>query len=470
MNKAFVVIVVLLELFLFAGCAGVQSQTNGQVAQMLSAEKAEAKESKAEVVEVQQPVLAKEITHVKTAQWAEEPKKQVEASDKKVQALPKINLTPLTSVAETATQEESKRNLLSNSYTRLVITSSGIGDGELNLDYRKEGLLKRFLWGTKYDFNLTAHITIDSYETTVPLLSITHQSDSNGEQWLRSIAHDLLGFPLFLVKGDGSKAIPRVEVTLRGTKENSSHILTTALQVAVAGIQQVSPEAKLLTTLTANASKEKAIAIDNAIGKLFAQGIQEKHSDDRDFNRWVSGKGWQISLKMPTTEKDWDKNMAEVGTWTITFADPQPSIFSDWRICGNDNDDTRCASDRPKALDKVYADLNPARVLSYELARKTDGKPSKLSDYISQKDYYQSALTNFDGKAVSDMATADNLCRMLLIDIADLGLNAEDASIIAWAVINGMPQPKNKHSEAYNAEACKPAKTVADKIKATKTN
>jgi len=95
-----------------------------------------------------------------------------------------------------------------------------------------------------------------------------------------------MSFPLILVKGDGQKAVPRIEATLRGTKEHSSNISATALQVAVAGIQQVSPEAKVLTTLTAPASKEKAIAIDNAISKLFAQGIQEKHSDDRDFNNW----------------------------------------------------------------------------------------------------------------------------------------------------------------------------------------
>ena len=169
---------------------------------------------------------------------------------------------------------------------------------------------------------------------------------------------------------------------------------------------------------------------------------------------------------MPTTDSEWDKNLAEVGTWTITFADPQPSLFSDWRICEEEEakSDVHCASNREKAFSKVYTGLNAPQVLSYELAKKSDGKPSKLSEYISQQDYYQSVLTNFNKDMASDKATADNFCRKLLNDMTALGLNGEDATIVVWAVINGMPQSKMMHPDAYEADACSPAQDVQSKI------
>ena len=53
---------------------------------------------------------------------------------------------PLITVADTSLQKEGKGWQLSNAYTRLIITSRGIGVGEVVLDYEKENPLRRFLW------------------------------------------------------------------------------------------------------------------------------------------------------------------------------------------------------------------------------------------------------------------------------------------------------------------------------------
>jgi hypothetical protein len=94
----------------------------------------------------------------------------------------------------------------------------------------------------------------------ISLITISHQSNSSGEQWARSIKHKLLNFPLFLVKEDGEASIPEIRISLDGTQEYTSSMAGAALQVAVAGIQQVAPETTVLTTLTEQSTKDKARA------------------------------------------------------------------------------------------------------------------------------------------------------------------------------------------------------------------
>lgn len=375
--------------------------------------------------------------------------------DKHKKAAPELNLTPFTMVEDVDNVESCAGASFSNSYTRLIITSKGVGSGKIDKKYVSRDPVLRFLWGGKYELNLSVYVKIDNYEATVPIVSLTHQGDKDGEQWATAINHDVRKFPLFLVKGNGLMAVPHFDAVLRVSKGATSNIAVPALQVAVAAIQQMSPEAKLLTTLTAPASKEKAQVIDNVIGKLFTKGIQEQHSDDRDFKRWSADGGWKVHLKIPTSEKDWNQDLRNVGEWTISFADPQPSIFSDWRICGRNDEKIRCMRTREGALDRVYADIEWSQILSYEIAG-IGGRSMKLSEYIMQKDYYQAALTNFDGTSDTDKITADNLCRSLRNDMLGLGLNAEDAKIVVWSVINGMPRPQKLHKDVYNnAPKCK---------------
>jgi hypothetical protein len=233
------------------------------------------------------------------------------------------------------------------------------------------------------------------------------------------------------------------------------------------GMQLVSPEAKVLTTLTLPATKHKAQAIDNIISRLFTKGIKEKHSEDRDLKQLNPHGGWKIILMVPENEKEWTKNLKKVGEWIVSFDYPQPTIFSDWRICGSNTTNLYlCAIDRNAALQNGYSKLDWSQVLSYEIA-KIEGQPMKLSEYISQKGYYQAALTNFDGNLASDKVTADNLCRAISSDMVGLGLNAEDSKIVVWAVINGMPRSKKLHTYAYaNANACKEALDLKERYRA----
>lgn len=430
-----------VAMFLLGGCAFLQRNA----------------EIESQTLSDEEKLAVKERTFPHMSQGKEQPELVLKKISQNEQKIFQLNLTPLTKVEDIDEQEKCGGSWFSNSYTRLLITSKGIGNGKDNRKYDNRNSVLRFLWGTKYELNLSAHVKIDGYEATVPILSLTHQGDKEGEQWVTNISHDVRNFPLFLVKGNGLQAIPHIDTILRATKGVTSNIAVPALQVAVAGLQQVSPEARILTTLTTPASREKAQAIDNIIGKLFNKGIQEQHSDDRDFKRWSPNGGWKVSLNIPKSENDWNEDLQSVGDWTISFAYPQPSIFSDWRVCGEDDLKTRCMETRERALEKVYEEVEWNQVLSYEIAR-TENRPMKLSEYILQKDYYHAALTNFDGQVESDKITADNLCRAMSSDIVGLGLNSEDAKIVVWAVINGMQRPKQLHIGAYdNAPTCKEA-------------
>lgn len=247
-----------------------------------------------------------------------------------------INVTPLTVFSEQKIKKEDT-TALSNFYTRIFITSNlASKNGQKNipnklldkLKYQKRNIFKRYFWGQKFDINLSAHIKIGNYETTAPLLTISHQSNSDGEQWSRVVSHELLDFPLFLVKENGGSSIPVVNFVLSGSKEQSSVMAGTALNVAITAIKQVSPEAAVLTKLTSQSIKNKARAIDDAIGKLFSNGLKEGHIAHQDLRNWNGDGGVSIALKIPKNEGDWDaEKLFDVGTWTVSFDKPRPSIL-----------------------------------------------------------------------------------------------------------------------------------------------
>jgi len=88
----------------------------------------------------------------------------------------------------------------SGQYTRLVISSSITGNnsgGQIPaLGYKPRNWLARAIMGKEFNYVLTAKLRVpDTMEFTVPLAIIGHQSNSDGETWLRELSVERRDFP-----------------------------------------------------------------------------------------------------------------------------------------------------------------------------------------------------------------------------------------------------------------------------------
>lgn len=363
-----------------------------------------------------------------------------------------VNLTPLSTYNDEWVNNKPDGASFSNAYTRLLIISKLPADGGDNSDttilpYVKRHLFVRALAGKDFSVNLTANVTVGAFESTIPLATIGHQSNSDGEKWNRVIHHSKSNFPLFLVKADGSTSVPVIKLSVNGTKSYTSRGAAAAVQVALGIARATGQTTSVVTQLSEQSTKDKARAIDDAISKLFSSGITEEHWTDRDLRAWSTSdenqpRGVIVNFRIPSDEEDWNSPLLEVGSWTITFDYPRPSIFSDWRICSTDAL-PRCTIDRPSAEKKVREEINAGQVLNYKLINENQGVDT-IRAFISQQDWYISAqvgLVNKDENIVKE--TASTMCRRITNEITGLGLNGFDASIVLWAVVHGMPLPTN---------------------------
>lgn len=387
-----------------------------------------------------------------------------------------VRLTPLSTYSDDWDDKANSSNGgdFSGAYTRLLIYATDPIDRKsdsdaakaaqtADLSYTPRDALSRALFGSDYSLNLTANIAVGSYATTVPLATIAHQSDENGENFNRVIHHSKMNFPLFLVKTDGSASIPVVKVTVHGAKKRASHGATAALQAALGVAHATALAPSVITQLTAQTTKDQAQAVDAAISKLFSSGVTEEHWTDRDLRLWrvnTDGKpaGVRIDFRIPLLEKDWNTELRTVGTWTITFDYPRPSIFSDWSVCKQPDKPAgtiaatsigaspRCKGSLLEAKNGVLDDwasglVTAGQVLNYNLTDGTNGLGT-IRAVLSKSDWYISsqvglASSNPDTKK----AAATSFCRQLKNDITGLGLNGFDANIALWAVTTGMPLP-----------------------------
>jgi len=272
-----------------------------------------------------------------------------------------LSVTPLIAFTKPGV---ASNNDFRDCYTRILISNSmnpsskgkGGGGNSALLPYNERWAIRRYAWGYKRDVSLTAKIRIGEYESITPLMTLSHQSDKDGQYWCRSVSQMLLDFPLFLVKEDGGANVPDIRFSLVGNKDRQSNMAAIGLLAVTTAVQQVNPSAKVLTKLTEQSTKDAARAVDGAIGKLFSSGIKEEHVTDCDFRTWDSGNGIKVILSIPKDEDgDWDtSDLHPVGEWIVSFDEPRPSIFSDRRICKSGNN--LCSADRHTALKAVYED------------------------------------------------------------------------------------------------------------------
>jgi len=69
--------------------------------------------------------------------------------------------------------------------------------------------------------------------------------------------------------------------------------------------------------------------LDSAINKLFASNLEEDQSAEGDIRYW--GNGLTVEFKIPRSEGSLSDPVT-IGTWTVTFDSPRPSIFSDIQL------------------------------------------------------------------------------------------------------------------------------------------
>lgn len=394
-----------------------------------------------------------------------------------------INITPLSDYKdEWSFDTPAPENVsFSNSYTRLLIYSdiyaaNGLEKGNTTpLKYQPRTWWKRAMVGRVFSINLTANVSVGDFETTVPLATVGHESNSEGEKWNRVIHHSKSNFPLFLVKNDGSASVPVVKISVNGTKSYSSRGAAAALQVALGVANATTQSASVVTRLSEESTRDKARAIDDAISQLFASGITEEHWTDRDLRMWQVGEsmapnGVKVGFSIPKDDQDWNSETLSVGIWTITFDYPRPSIFSDWRVCPN-NTISRCTTSRSEAESMIWTDINASEVLNYVLVNN-DPSLGTIRAFISQQDWYlssQTALAKLEGTVnptTSEMnkSTANAFCRRIANEITGIGLNGFDANIVVWAIIEGMPMQNG--SQIF--ESASDCKNAIESIKAVK--
>ncbi|MDR3429006.1 hypothetical protein [Silvimonas sp.] len=380
-------------------------------------------------------------------------------------------ITPFTGYSDKWSASNAHGDDFPGAYTRVIVTAKLDADGKATAStkttsgdeanasasgspakatqaypYQPRPWIWRALWGEEFAINLSARVTADGFDVVIPLATLGHQSNSEGEQWQRVVYHDVSSFPLFLIKTSSSGMSPRVAVSLNGTKTITSRGASAGLSVALQLVNAVSKMPPVVTTLTQGLTREHANAVDTAISQLFSEGISESQVSDRDLRLWNAdltnqGGGLEISFSIPRNEGNWDSDADPIGVWNITFDAPRPSIFSDWRACGeNVPKIPHCATNIATATTNVLAAISANEVLSYNLVDTAGQKElGSISSYLLQKDWYSTSMAAF-GKA-NTQHDVDNFCRQIRSAITSLNLNGFDADIVTWGVYAGMPLP-----------------------------
>jgi hypothetical protein len=381
-----------------------------------------------------------------------------------------IRITPLSSLTTGFSDPDQN---FSNLYTRVLVLGRGTqGRDALTTDevptaarsessepsahaqrseiyeYRDRGPLLRALWGTHYSINLTAYVTVGTYQATIPLVTIDHASTrTDGEKFLRVVAHSVQNFPLLLIKGDGSNAVATVKFVVKASDESQSRVAALAIQAAEAVAKAISPESAVVTTLNTQNARDKANALDAAINSLMAKQLDEEQLIDNDVRRWSNGALVTFRIPPPAHESTWDSDFSTVGAWRVQFENPRPSVFSDVQLCYGHvrgdalwapTDRRYCRSDVAAAIDAAQkeAATRPEQVIAFNLVNASQSLGS-VGAFLKQQAWWDTSMKAFNGLKKGDVPPPDDIsgfCRSIKDTIATVGLNAVDAGIVVAAV------------------------------------
>jgi hypothetical protein len=374
-----------------------------------------------------------------------------------------ISITPFSDLTQDFEHPHKPSDKYSGAYTRLRIVAkhkSDVDKGKsttppqktTQLPYLQRNWLRRFFVGLHTSTNFTIKVSAGAYTATVPLVTIDHVSTkTDGESFTRIVYHQAENYPLFLIKRDGSNGIISIKATVKISNQVSSGAAGAALEIAQSVIKEVAPQSTVLTTLTQQSATNKANAIDTAVNKLFASSVDEEQWTDSDVRLWKNGVS--IKFAIPSVEGVWDGehsgSLNTLGTWTVHFANPRPSIFSDIDICAESEaklakqqkSDIRCRLSFDEAAAEVEAEIHPTDVLAFKLI---DGgnELGSIDAFIKKQDWYTTAIKAFSSTTPAPSAsTATDFCRSIKSSMASLNLNYIDQGIIAHSAVAAMAIP-----------------------------
>jgi hypothetical protein len=371
-----------------------------------------------------------------------------------------INITPFSTFSDAWSPDSSAQGgQLEHYYTRIIITPVRLtgSDSGSPLPYISRDWLARLLVGKEFAVNLTVSISAGLFKASIPIVTLDHKSNAeDGEQWNRTINHTLGDFPLFLVgAADGTDA-PQITFELKDSIDYNSSVVAKSVDAAVVLAQDISPQSAIATKLSAPALQTQAQAVDKAISTLFGQGLDEKHGNSNPIRYWRYDQGINLTLYIPKGEDSFNSSEAQpIGTWHLSFEEPRPSAFVDWRICdpkayGGWTEDTapnyypgtnlglRCAKNPSSAIYAVYKELDANKVLGRSLASfaapgTSANSLGSIEGYLSQQSWFKKALGQI-GTAKNETGAVPNFCRQIAHDISEVGLSTVDEGIVVWAV------------------------------------
>jgi hypothetical protein len=345
------------------------------------------------------------------------------------------SITPFSLIGETGDPIA----IPADTYTRLEITGDP-AKVERVVPYIKRKIFWRLTVGKRYTTNATLKAKAGRFVATVPLLTMDHESSSKkGESFTRGAARTSFDYPLFLVRGDGAADIGSFDFEVNASDGTTANAASLALNVAEGFLKTVAPSSGLLTTLTEDQNRNVAGALDNAVSQLFSSSVSERQSFDISLK---AGKTYTIEVVGPGTEGSLRNIEKRVGKWTVSFATPRPSIFSDVLICPTSGSKPLCKGDFSAARSAAVEDARtrPMSVLDFKLF-EGEQQLGTIASYLRQQTWWTDSVTAAqDAKAPAKLP---ELCRKIRAAIVSIGLNDLDGRIVAQSAVESDMVPGN---------------------------
>jgi hypothetical protein len=237
--------------------------------------------------------------------------------------------------------EKANRTVLQGAYMRLFAVG-GMGhdktEGQARpnpfaYEGRKRNLLERLIHGESKSAVLVANVSIRNpnsqinHQTTMPLLTITHDSNSEvGEVFLTDVTDSLIDTPYFKV---GPNSTISTQFEIKTSKTITSKVVRLVLESINTLASVASPTSSLVTELNKDSVNNRAGRVDDVIGRLFSETVSETIRSERTINDWKPGSFFQVYLDNIMREMFDSKQVNRLGTWRVQLARPRPSMFSD---------------------------------------------------------------------------------------------------------------------------------------------
>jgi hypothetical protein len=305
---------------------------------------------------------------------------------------------------------------------------------------RKRNLLERLVHGESKSAVLVANVSIRNpntqinHQTTMPLLTITHDSNSEvGEAFLTDVTDSLIDTPYFKV---GPNSTISTQFEIKTSKTITSKVVRLVLESINTLASVASPTSSLVTELNKDSVNNRAGRVDDVIGRLFSETISETIRGEGTIHDWKPGSYFQVHLDNIMREMFDSKQVNRFGTWTVELARPRPSMFSNVEYYCLEN--SECGDSVRQA---AFENLSASSVLDFQVATNVS-----LGDYLLGEDWFVEGVTNFTSKPGHRLA----FCKKIVNALEKLGFNRDDSLAGLWASVTGLPLPDEVQNNFSN--------------------